>query len=174
MKEKLLGNDLRSIAKADEVVSSVTSQKQFDELFAFLYEGNRLLTMRSIDAIEKITRKHPQFLKSHKKEIFAFSQTAENIEFKWHLALLLSRVELNKKELTATVKRLTSWALNKAESKIVRVNAIQALFEISTKNPIYKKDFCKTAAKVKSEHVPSLDARIKKLANKQEENKGET
>lgn len=166
MKEKLLGSDLRSISKANEVVKIVKTQQQFDELFAFLDEGDRLLTMRSIDAIEKITRRYPCFLNTHQRELLTFSQTATNSEFKWHLALLLARIDLNPQELKTTFSRLTKWALNKSESKIVRVNALQALFDLSENNPKYKSDFLKIVNAVKSEKVPSLNARIKKLTSK--------
>lgn len=174
MKEKLLGNDLRSISKVNEVVESIKTQQQFDELFSFLHEGERLLTMRSIDAIEKITRRFPQFLNKHKKELIAFSQTATNIEFKWHLALLLPRIDLENNELKEIFNLLTSWALNKSESKIVRVNAIQTLYDLSVSHPIYESDFLKMIQKVKGEQVPSLNARIKKLAIVQEDNEDET
>lgn len=168
MKEELLGGDLRSIAQADQVVASIQTQQQFDELFSFLYEGERLLTMRSIDAIEKITRRFPQFLTSHKKEVLEFSRRAANPEFKWHLALLLSRMNLSGLELDETFDLLASWALNTTESKIVRVNAIQALYDLSERNLIYKNDFCRVIDKVKGEQVPSLNARIRKLLRNSE------
>lgn len=173
MKEELLGSDLRSIAQANQVVASIKTERQFDELFSFLYEGDRLLTMRSIDAIEKITRRFPQFLASHKKEVLAFSRRATNPEFKWHLAPLLTRMDLSGPELDEIFDLLTRWALNTAESKIVRVNAIQALYDLSEGNRKYKGDFCKVIDEVRGEQVPSLNARIRKLLRNSEDHHGE-
>ncbi|WP_340469360.1 hypothetical protein [Bifidobacterium favimelis] len=163
MRERLLGGDLRSIAQADEVAAGIKTQRQFDVLFSLLHEGKRLLRMRSIDAIEKVTRRSPRFLAPHKDEILAFSRRAANPEFKWHLALLLSRLALTGRELDEVIDLLTRWALDKSESRIVRVNAIQSLHDLSERNPIYKVDFLAVIDEVGKEQVPSLNARIRKL-----------
>lgn len=174
MRERLLGGDLRSIAQADEVAASIHTQGQFDLLFSFLYEGERLLTMRSIDAIEKVTRRSPQFLAPHTDEILAFSRGATNPELTWHLALLLSRLALTGRELDEAIDLLTRWALNKSESRIVRVNAIQALHDLSGRNPIYESGFLSVIDAVGREQVPSLNARIRKLRAGREDTHDET
>lgn len=163
MKEKLLGKDLRSISKANEVVKIVETQEQFDELFSFLYVNDRLLMMRSIDAIEKIVRKYPEFLETHKEELLRFSRLTNNIEFKWHLALLFAKMTFDNREQTEVFKRLTKWAMDCSESKIVRVNAIQALHDMTLKNPNDRNEFLKMIASIKKEQIPSLNARIEKL-----------
>lgn len=91
IREQLSGKDLRSISQADYLVTQITTQTLFDQLFRYLYDKDRLIVMRSADAIEKITLKKSIFLTTHKEEIFVLCKQAENKEFKWHLALLLSR-----------------------------------------------------------------------------------
>jgi hypothetical protein len=61
---------------------------------------------------------------------------------------------------------LTNWATDKNESKIVRVNSIQGLFKLSKQNHELSHDFDLTLSKIKREKLPSLNARIKKLGNK--------
>ncbi|MEG2709263.1 MAG: hypothetical protein RR968_09005, partial [Vagococcus sp.] len=66
LKENLLGGDLRSISKVSEIVKTIDNQQAFDKLVGFLSSSDRLLQMRSIDAIEKITVNYPEFLIPHK------------------------------------------------------------------------------------------------------------
>lgn len=131
---KLPGGDLRSIGEVNNVIENINSQTEFDELFECLSHKERIIVMRAADTIEKITIKHPSYLKKHKTAIFKLCDTASNKELKWHLALLLPRFELNKEELHKARNLLTQWAFDKTNSRIVRVNSIQSLFELLKKD----------------------------------------
>ena len=163
LEKKLLGGDLRSVGAVEDIVKNVKNQTQFDRLFKIMSGSNRLLQMRSIDAVEKITLHYPEYLVPHKNKIIEWTNKQQNIEFKWHLALLLSRLELNTEELKATYKTLKSWALEKSESKIVRVNSIQALHELTDHYNLDKEELMDIFGKIKTERIPSLNARIKHL-----------
>lgn len=162
--EQLLsGGDLRSIGKSNIVSVAIRNQQDFDKLFSLLINGDRLLRMRAADAVEKITITHPDYLKSHKKELFSFFQTHQNIEFQWHLALLITRVDLSAGETNLVWKQLSNWAVDEKQSKIVRVNAIQSLFDISTNTSAYKRQFSKLATELDKLNIPSISARLRKL-----------
>jgi len=161
--EKLSGGDLRSIGKADVIASEIKSQADFDILFDYLHSDNRLIVMRAADAIEKITIKRADFLYGHKEEVLALCKRANNIEFKWHLALLLSRLTLTENEYAEVFELLSSWLLDPKESKIVRVNSIQALFELSTQDMATRQKFGNMLNEVEKENIPSLLARIRKI-----------
>lgn len=163
LKEKLLGGDLRSISQVNEVVGMVNTKEKFDELFAFLYEKDRLLRMRAIDAIEKISINSPDFLVGHGSEIVNFCNLERlDKEFKWHLALLLPRVSL-KDDTNAAISALEKWALDIKESKIVRVNSIQALYEFVKNDQFSQEEFKKIIEKIEDEKIPSINARLKKI-----------
>src|SRR5262245_9232679 len=99
--EQLSGHgDLRSIGKANTVVATIHSQRDFDELFEYLFYNDRLVVMRAADAVEKITVRHPQYLVRHKKMVLALCKTASNKELTWHLALMLPRLKLDHEEVT--------------------------------------------------------------------------
>lgn len=49
---------------------------------------------------------------------------------KWHVALLISRPNLDSRELGVAWDTLTNWAGDKSNSGIVRVNSIQGLYEM--------------------------------------------
>lgn len=162
--EKLLsGGDLRSIGQSNKIVSLVKNQQDFDELFQCLYSDKRVILSRTADAIEKITIEHPEYLDKHKSEILGFYERETNIELKWHLALIVPRLNLIKNEAISIWKILTAWASDKEGSKIVRVNAIQGLFEMLKQFSEFKEQFHKLISDVKSEDVSSINARIKKL-----------
>lgn len=122
--------------------------------------------MRAIDAIEKITLKHPNYISKHKKEILNFSTFALDKELKWHLAQIIPRLSLTPHELTKAWKLLTNWALDKNNSRIVRVNSIQGLFEMQIVHNDLTQEFSKTLTELEKEHIPSINARIRSIKNK--------
>jgi hypothetical protein len=119
--------------------------------------------MCTADALEKITKDKPEYLRNHQSAILKRCHTAMNIELKWHLALLATRLPLTKEELKTVWQILTGWATNRKKSKIVRVNALQGLFNLMAQHQELKADFCQTASRLKNENVPSLNASIRKL-----------
>lgn len=159
------GGDRRSIGKSNEVVPLINSQEKFDELIAGLSYADRKVVMRTADAVEKITVRHRGYLEKHKKTILDLCHTASEIELKWHLAQLVSRLKLNKREFDKTWALLTNWAKDNAESKIVRVFSIQALYDLLQRRPGFSRDFTKTISIMEKEEVPSINARIRKLRN---------
>ncbi len=167
---KLKGGDLRSLGKTKVVISEITNQKEFDELFKNLFNPDRLVVMRAADAVEKLTQTHTDYLDSHKNELLELFQTANHIELKWHLAQLIPRLiirlKLSEDETGMVWDRLTQWALDKSGSRIVRVNSMQGLYDIQKKFPELKKDFTDTLLKLDRETIPSLVARIKILRKK--------
>jgi len=98
-KELFAGDDLRSLGKSSEIVSLINNQKSFDKLFAYLYNNDRAIVMKTIDLIEKITLVHKEYLQKHKLEIFNMSNDAGNIELKWHLAQIIIRIKYTKVKL---------------------------------------------------------------------------
>jgi len=157
------GGDLRTIAGANKVVSLIKTQSDFDKLFQYLFSDDRLIVMRTADAIEKITTKHPEYLTKHKQEIIDLMNSAKDKEFKWHLVLIVARLNLTTDELGIIWQKLSNWAKDKKESKIVRVNSIQSLFDLVKKNPELKRDFDLTIQEIVAENIPSINARLRKL-----------
>ena len=163
LSEKLSGRDLRSIGKADLIAAEVRDQNDFNALFNCLHQNDRLVVMRAADAIEKITAERTDLLCEHKEEILAFCEHAHNIEFKWHLALLLPRLPFSESEHDVVRGILLSWSLDPKESKIVRANSLQALFELSEQDIVTKERFDSILSEVEKENIPSLNARIRKI-----------
>ena len=161
--ELLAGDDLRSLGRSSEIISLISDQHSFDALFTYVYSENRAMVMKTVDLIEKITLKHTKYLHKHREEILKISDEAENIELKWHLAQILARIHYTKDEIKIVWKILEKWVANKNESKIVRVNALQSLYEIAKTNSEYQNALNIIVNTIKQENIASLHARIKKL-----------
>jgi hypothetical protein len=159
----LLGRDLRKLGKNNLVVRAVNDQQSFDELFALIFHHERPLVLRAIDAVEKITLKRPEYLRPHKGQLMSVLKSADHKELKWHIAQLIPRIELSKIELIDVQHILAYWALNRNESKIVRVNALQGLFDLSKTHPEVKEDLAKVMSNLEQELIPSLQARLKRI-----------
>jgi hypothetical protein len=157
----LSGGDLRSIGNNKAVVAGIKNQEQFDELFRCLFHNDRIVVMRAADAIEKITIVNPSYLFKHKNEILKFAETVIDKEFKWHLALLIPRMNLNKKESIKIWDILIKWASDNSNSRIVRVNSIQALFELAKSDTSLLPVFTTVLLQIEKENIPSVNARIR-------------
>lgn len=104
--------------------------------------------MRAADAIEKVTLKYPDFLQKYKTSLLTFCRTAVDAELKWHLALLVSRLSLTNRELRSTWTKLTKWATDRKESRIIRVNSVQGLFNLLRQNSELLQDFRLTLSEI--------------------------
>lgn len=58
---------------------------------------------------------------------------------------------------------INEMALDKKESKIVRVNSIQGLFDLLSQYPVLQNDFDNAIQELPDHNIPSITARIKKL-----------
>jgi hypothetical protein len=128
--------------------------------------------MRAVDAVEKVTSKHPEFLRPHKQQLLSVLKGADHKELKWHIAQLVPRLDLTADELKDVWHMLSYWSLNKNESKIVRVNALQGLFDLSRDNHALKEEFNNIISAMEHEMIPSIQARIRKLKKDKDKNVG--
>ncbi len=164
IEQLLQGTDRRSIGNSNTVAKAIDSQPAFDELFELLFHKDRILVMRAADAIEKVTLNSPNYLAPHKNALIELSSKASDIELKWHLAQLLPRLSLERKEQNQVWKLLRTWAADSKESKIVRVNALQALSDLCTAHPERIREFSALLTNISHENIPSLNARIRKFS----------
>ncbi len=102
--KKLQGGDRRSIGKVDEVVDQVLrSGFLFEELIDGMLVDDPLIRMRSADAVEKITRLKPEWLKPYKKILIQLANISSQQEVRWHMAQILPRLSLDPGEKISVV-----------------------------------------------------------------------
>jgi hypothetical protein len=159
----LTGRDLRRLKNNKKVIDAVHDQRGFDELFELIFDQDRSLVMRAVDAVEKVTIRDPEYLKPHRAQLLNILKSADHKELKWHIAQLIPRMDLSKKELHDVSHILVHWAGNKNESRLVRVNSLQGLYDLSLNRPELKENFMATMKLMEREAIPSIQARVRKI-----------
>lgn len=159
----LRGGDLRSIGNSNTIALGIKDQNEFDKLIKCLFNKDRVVVMRAADAIEKITISRPSFLLKHKQKLLALATHVADKELKWHLALLIPRLALSGKEFLNAWDVLSMWAKDESNSRIVRVNSLQGLYELTRRQHERTGDLIMILLELKKENIPSLTARIKKI-----------
>lgn len=160
--DKLKGGDRRSIGRADEVVSDIQKNRSlFKEVFKGLYSDDQVVRMRSADVVEKISRQNPGLLAGFEKTIIKELSQIEQQEVCWHVSLLLPRLSYTKAQEKEIFEILKGYLSHK--SKIVNVNAMEALAILATKNNAILQDV-KQIIKLKvASGSPAIQARGGKL-----------
>ena len=128
--EKLTGGDRRSIGRVPEVVQQVLAQPGLvAELLAGLRHADPIVRLRAGDALEKVSRRHPEWLRPRRARLLRLASTTQEQELRWHLAQLLPRIGL-----TPAQRRTLAGVLDRYftdESAIVRVSALQSLADLA-------------------------------------------
>lgn len=135
---KLSGGNRRSIGRADEVAREILSDpKLFSQVFDAVLSPDPVLRMRAADAIEKATREHPELLQPYKRKIFQKAALIDQQEVRWHIALMLPRLDLTPTEKDLAISILLDYLKHK--SSIVRTCAMQGLADLAIKNAQLRK-----------------------------------
>jgi hypothetical protein len=126
----LEGGDLRSIGKANQIAKLVLSEpKRFAELLKCLWDDDAIVRMRAADAAEKVTVTRPELLNPHKPELLGLLAEAEQIELRWHLALMVPRLVLTSLERQRAAASLQRYLEDR--SSIVKTFALQSLADLA-------------------------------------------
>jgi HEAT repeat protein len=162
---QLLGGDLRSIGRSNEVVEQVLSHPElFDRLIDGMASDNPLIRMRAADAAEKVTTHRPDLLQPHRARLLCEIAAIEQQEVRWHVALMLPRMPLPSTELASAVTLLRGYLAD--DSRIVRVNAMQALADLACQHSRLRSDIRALLVHQTDTGTPAMRARGRKLLAK--------
>jgi HEAT repeat protein len=160
--EKLRGGDRRSIGRANEVVEDVLCDPG---LFAALFKGldsdDPVIRMRAADAVEKVTAQRPEILAPYKTELIARVAEIDQQEVRWHVAQMLPRLELSTAEQARTVEILLGYLQD--DSRIVQVNALQALADLAMADEALRTRVVQIAAEFVRTGSPAVASRARRL-----------
>ena len=163
IREVLNGGDLRSVGRADEVVEFVGNDPgRFSELMTGLTDARPVVRMRSADAMEKVTRRHPELLEAHQSSLFEQLHIATQQEARWHLAQLMPRLTWTEQETADIVHVLIGW-IDTESSAIVIVNSLQAIFDLSVVHPQHCDELKALLESQLEAGSPAVKSRSKKL-----------
>jgi hypothetical protein len=158
----LKGTDRRSIGRANEVAALVLRQPQrFPELIGFLWSDDPVVRMRAADAAEKISSQVPGLLEPFKAELLGLLFEAEQKELRWHLALMIPRLPLTRKERQRAAQGLRRYLRD--TSSIVKTFALQGLTELAEADPSLHPEVREILEAAERAGTPAMKARARKL-----------
>jgi hypothetical protein len=160
--QHLKGGDRRSIRGVATVVDLVMADLSlFPTLFAGMTDPDPLVGMRCADAIEKITAHHPEYSAPYKKRLIRLAGTAQQQDVRWHLAQLLSRVELNGPERRRVVEIMSEYLTD--TSKIVKTFSMQTLADIAGQDAGLRGPIVARLRRLTRTGSPAMKSRGRKL-----------
>lgn len=162
----LLAKNVRTLSRSREVARAVEDQQTFDDLFNLLLHHERLLVVRAADAVERVTLDRPEYLFQHRKQLLSMLKNTVHKELKWHMPLLITRISLESDELQEVWDILVYWAQNPNESPMVRVHALQGLYNLTRRHPYLSKALAPILQQLEHAPFPSVRLRVQKLAKR--------
>lgn len=131
--DALTGGDRRSIGRSDLVVAAVRRDPSlFPALMNGLEHEDALVRMRAADAAEKLTVTNPQWLRPFKRPLMNVAASVTQPELRWHLAQMLPRLELSRKDREAALATLRLYLRDR--SRIVKTFAMQGLADLAAQD----------------------------------------
>jgi HEAT repeat protein len=159
---RLSGGDRRSPGAAGDVAEhAVRDPSLVPVLVALLRHGDPLIRMRAADALEKVSRERPvavsPFAETLVREIGPHPQR----EIRWHLALMLPRLDLNGALRDDAVSLARAYLADR--SRIVVAEAMTALAFFARDDPALRDWLVPELERFASGDVPSARSRAKRL-----------
>jgi hypothetical protein len=157
--------DLRSIGRVAEVIELVLDNNQlFESLVLGMAADEPGVRMRACDAVEKISRQHPHYLRPHKDFILNQISGISQQEVQWHIAQIIPRLELSDQEIKQANEVLLGYL--DSTSKIVQTNALTALVELNNTDPIMIRRIMSILKHYVESGSPAVKNRAEKLLSK--------
>lgn len=161
--EALHGGDRRSIGEADAVAATVlTHPERFNELFACLSHTDDIVRMRAADALEKVSRDHPEWFARQRDALLGWRVGDSSAEVRWHLVLICARLKLSRDEAAALMRRLDK-LVREDDSRIVKVMSLEACAILRAAHPELEEAFTKLRQWAEWSPWPALQARARQL-----------
>jgi hypothetical protein len=158
----LSGGDRRSIGRSAAAVKLVLRQPaRFGELMECLSGENPVLRMRAADAAEKVSAKKPRLLDRHKAELLGLLARAEQIELRWHLALMIPRLRLTAPERQRAREALEGYLDDR--SSMVRAFALEGLAGLARSDVALRPEVKQLLRNAVDRGTPAMRARARKL-----------
>jgi len=163
--KKLAGGDRRSIGRVSEVVTDVLNDPTlFEVVFHGMVSDDPVIKMRSADAIEKITARHPEYLQPYKTKLIQRVAKIKQQEVRWHFAQMVPRLELSEKEREVVIEILLDYLNDK--SKIVKTFSMQALADLAEQDAGLRSQMIPLLEELTETGSPAMRSRGRKLLEK--------
>jgi hypothetical protein len=158
----LQGGDRRSIGNSNRIAATVLrNPRRLSELIECLWSDDAVVRMRAADAAEKISAKEAGLLARFKSELLGLAEEVTRAELRWHLALMLPRLPLDRTECErarATLRRYLN-----DRSSIVKTCAIEGMAELAKGDAQSEAGIIDLLERTSRTGTPAMKARSRKL-----------
>jgi hypothetical protein len=163
----LTGGDRRSIGRADEVADLVGRRpKQVPQLIECLWDADGLVRMRAADAAEKLSRDKAFLLQRYKEPLLGLLAEATQQEVRWHLAVIVPRLQLTRSECRRVSEVLRQYLEDR--SSIVKTFAMQGLADLISRDSSLRPTVLELLRSLSRTGTPAMRARGRILLHRLE------
>lgn len=148
----LEGGHANSLGRVNEVIDIVLQDKsRLDELYNCLFDEDAWVRMRAADALEKICRKHPEWLLPYIDRFQSELSDSTQPSIRWHLAQIYSQVQLSDTQREHVQYWLHNLLSDRNADWIVAANAMDTLVKF-TKEGSYPTSVMKQLLSIQQQH----------------------
>ncbi len=147
-----------------QAVTTMRQNRQaFDTVFQAMFEADPVLRARAANAVEKVARDHPVWLRSHQEQIFRhLDKLSTPFSVKMATAMLISYLPLKGDTLSQGITILQHW-LHTDANKFVKVNCLQALTNLALQHTWFKAEVIAMVEEEMVKGSAAIQARGRKL-----------
>lgn len=125
-----VGGKSNSLGRTGEVVELVLDDRQrLDQLYDCLFAEDVWLRMRAADALEKVCRRHPDWLRPYVDRLLKDFATSAQPSIQWHMAQILGEVELTDAQKRSAISWFEQLLSTEGVDWIVAANAMDTLVQ---------------------------------------------
>ena len=159
----LAGGDPRSLRNAAIVIDAASRQpERLAELVQCVFSPDQIIRMRASDALEKVCRAHPALLRPFVPQLLGEMSRIEQASVQWHLAQILTEVELDETEQAAAITILEH-NLDTSGDWIVTNLTLQALATFARTSPATRTRLIERLHRYQDSPYKSVSSRAQKL-----------
>lgn len=126
------GGHRNSLGRVNEIIENVLRDRsRLDELYGCLFNEDAWVRMRAADAIEKICRKHPDWLLPYVDRFQDELSASAQPSIQWHLAQIYEQVSLTDEQKQIAQNWLKTLLSTKDIDWIVAANAMDTLVKFT-------------------------------------------
>lgn len=130
IRSMLSGGNRRSIGQVADVIDLVRENSKLARMLVqFLEDKDECVRMRAADALEKFSRDRAVLFQSYEAALLCSLATATQQEVRWHLAVIIPRLQLTSSERRRAANILEIYLEDR--SSIVKTYAMQGLADLA-------------------------------------------
>lgn len=127
-----VGGASNSLGRTSEVIDVVLSDRQrLAELYACVSNDDAWIRMRAIDAIEKVCRQRPEWIKPYIDTFQSELSSSKQPSIQWHLAQMYSILDMSESQKSIAIDWLKTLLSNTGVDWIVSANAMKTLVQFT-------------------------------------------